>query len=593
VEIIAPFPNRPGGELYPGYTHSLFSSKKVPAGYIVHRCFSYISRESGAISRFLENISFGLTGGGLLLRSSRPDVIYSNTWPVFATGIVYLISLFRRIPLVLSVQDIYPESLVSQGRLSGDSLLVRGMRFLDGVISRGAEAVIVVGKCFADIYNDNRGVKPNRLHTIYNWVDERNAAPKASPNIAFRKRLGVPLQSFLVVYGGNVGMAAGIETAIEAFALLKEHRNLSLLIAGDGGSLPRCRQLVVNLGLKRVIFLSPWPTEQTSEVLSAADLLLLPTRGAQSAASVPSKLIAYMLAARPILALALPRSEIASIVKDAGCGWVIQPDLADKLAIKLEELASEKQANLDGKGLAGREYARKNLTTHACMPRVINVIKAAASRGQGPVASGKQPFSRLRPMSLSDVRDVVHIHLASFPGFFLSILGPKFLRLYYSQVCSSEDGMAFVYESKPGVVEGFAVGSSNPSGFYSRLLQKHWFRFMLAAMGPVCSRPAIIPRLLRALAYPGQNPQGANIAGLYSIAVAPTLRGGGAGERLVRAFLSLAKKRGCAKVFLTTDKVNNKPVNIFYLRQGFVLEREYITAEGRIMNEYWFDLVNK
>ena len=54
----------------------------------------------------------------------------------------------------------------------------------------------------------------------------------------------------------------------------------------------------------RIRFYSPWPAAETSPALSAADILILPTQGRQSSASIPSKLIAYMLASRPVLALA-------------------------------------------------------------------------------------------------------------------------------------------------------------------------------------------------------------------------------------------------------------------------------------------------
>ena len=54
--------------------------------------------------------------------------------------------------------------------------------------------------------------------------------------------------------------------------------------------------------------------------------MILPTRGQQSLASVPSKLIAYMLAARPVIALALPHSDLAQVIEESHCGWVVPPD---------------------------------------------------------------------------------------------------------------------------------------------------------------------------------------------------------------------------------------------------------------------------
>jgi len=65
----------------------------------------------------MENISFGMTSSIYLLFSKKPNVIYANTWPVFAMGLLVLIAKVRGIRVVQSVQDIYPESLISQGRI--------------------------------------------------------------------------------------------------------------------------------------------------------------------------------------------------------------------------------------------------------------------------------------------------------------------------------------------------------------------------------------------------------------------------------------------------------------------------------------------
>lgn len=213
-------------------------------------------------------------------------------------------------------------------------------------------------------------------------------------------------------------------------------------------------------------------------------------------------------------------------------------------------------------------------------------------RGQKSNAREAQSGAIL-PMRQEDIPLVVSVHLTSFPGFFLSFLGPRFLGLYYSQICASEDGIAFVQLDESGKIAGFVAGSSNPSGFYSRLLKRHWFGFAFASVGAIARRPAIISRLFRAVFHPGQNPIGKDVAGLYSIAILPELRGTGAGERLVRTFLSEAKRRECNKVFLTTDKMDNVAVNKFYLKLGFLLEKEFATPEGRIMNEYWIKLNSK
>jgi ribosomal protein S18 acetylase RimI-like enzyme len=193
-------------------------------------------------------------------------------------------------------------------------------------------------------------------------------------------------------------------------------------------------------------------------------------------------------------------------------------------------------------------------------------------------------------MEKEDVGSVVRIHLTSFPGFFLTFLGPRFLSLYYSGICEAPEGIALICKDPDGEPAGFVAGTINPRGFYSRLLKRHWLKFCLASVGAILRKPTIIARIARGLSHPSQNPVGEEVAGLFSIGVLPELQGTGAGKVLVDAFLSEARKRGCRRVFLTTDRNGNDAVNAFYRKMGFRIERQYETPEGRAMNEYWIDL---
>jgi ribosomal protein S18 acetylase RimI-like enzyme len=196
----------------------------------------------------------------------------------------------------------------------------------------------------------------------------------------------------------------------------------------------------------------------------------------------------------------------------------------------------------------------------------------------------------IRKLESKDIANVVAIHMASFPGFFLSFLGPKFLTLFYSGVCIAPESIAFVYLNVKGVPIGFVAGALNPGGFYSRLMMRDFLRFGWASLSPMIKNPKIIWRLARAISHPSSNNFGNNVAGLFSIGVHPDSQGNGAGNLLVNAFLNEAKLKNCTKVYLTTDRDNNEAGNKFYTNLGFNINRQYATPEGRRMNQYCIDL---
>ena len=192
----------------------------------------------------------------------------------------------------MSIQDVYPESLSQQKRIGPRSLLFRIVRALDTRIAHSAKALIVVSDRFRETYTLDRGV-PFRSRPCAAELGRTSAVNvDARGAYALRQKYGILDHTILAVYAGNVGAAAGVETAIKAFEYLWNDENICMLIAGAGSRLQACQELVETKGLQdRVFFYTPWPKRDMAIVLGAADVLLLPSQGEQSLVSVPSKLI--------------------------------------------------------------------------------------------------------------------------------------------------------------------------------------------------------------------------------------------------------------------------------------------------------------
>jgi dTDP-4-amino-4,6-dideoxygalactose transaminase/GNAT superfamily N-acetyltransferase len=191
-------------------------------------------------------------------------------------------------------------------------------------------------------------------------------------------------------------------------------------------------------------------------------------------------------------------------------------------------------------------------------------------------------------MAPGDIGRVVEIHVASFPGFFLSFLGPGFLREFYRGTLNDPASLALVAVDGPGRIAGFVAGHVEPSGFYRRLVMRRGWAFAMASIGPVLRRPAIIPRLFRATTYRGGTPATPGGALLASLAVHPERQALGAGKLLVCRFAEECFRRGATYIYLTTDRLHNDAVNQFYQSLGWKIETEVVTPEGRALNLYTY-----
>ncbi len=380
VTVLAPFPSRPDGELFEGYRRSLYRTEKM--GFSVIRCFSFLSRKSTVGSRLLENIGFAITSSVRILVASRPDIIYMNSWVIFGSGMASVAAWLRGIPVAMSIQDAYPESLTQQKRIAPHSLLFRILRRLDSRIAHSAKALIVISDRFRETYRFDRGVPADRIHVLQNWGDASSVNVDARGAYALRQKYGITDNAIFAVYLGNIGAAAGIETVIEAFEFLWNDENISVLIAGVGSRLQACQELVDKKGLQdRVFFYTARSKKDTGMILGAADVLLLPTQGEQSLVSVPSKLISYMLSGRPVLAMVLGNSETAELITAAKAGWVVPPGDPVGVASALKVIAASPREDLRAAGARSLDYALSHLTREANLSKMIRLLLQLAKPG--------------------------------------------------------------------------------------------------------------------------------------------------------------------------------------------------------------------
>jgi GNAT superfamily N-acetyltransferase len=191
------------------------------------------------------------------------------------------------------------------------------------------------------------------------------------------------------------------------------------------------------------------------------------------------------------------------------------------------------------------------------------------------------------------LNEVVKVHVHSFPGFFLTFLGPRFLREFYKSFTYDVTGVGFsALDNDKGNIVGVIVGPVDPAGYFKRLLLRRFWVFCLASISAIVKKPRVIKRLFRAVFYRGEAPSGPKRALLSSIAVSPDYQKKGVGKLLVSRWMEEVKNRGATGCYLTTDAYDNDPVNSFYQNLGWTVESTYETPEGRKMNRYVYDFKN-
>jgi ribosomal protein S18 acetylase RimI-like enzyme len=186
-----------------------------------------------------------------------------------------------------------------------------------------------------------------------------------------------------------------------------------------------------------------------------------------------------------------------------------------------------------------------------------------------------------------DLPAIARVHDAAFAGFFLSEMGPPFVRAYYELVLAYDGGLVLAADVD-GALRGFVAGFGDPASFYAYMSDRR-SRLILPVVRGVLRRPGLLPRVLfnrRRVSAEAAGPSRADHFVLSSIGVDPAAAGRGLGRELVAAFVAGAGERGGRTVSLTTDADDNEAVNAFYPKCGFALHRTFASGPGRRMNEY-------
>lgn len=194
---------------------------------------------------------------------------------------------------------------------------------------------------------------------------------------------------------------------------------------------------------------------------------------------------------------------------------------------------------------------------------------------------------KIREASLNDLNFIVDIHIRAFPGFFLTLMGRRFLRQFYRCFFYYPDGIC-IAACKDEKIFGFAAGAFYPDKFFRLIKRRRFLAFGIAALPAIFLRPHKILRKLFLSVFRNSEalPTHLDAALLSSVAVAPEQESKGIGQQLVSAFCQKVQEKGINAVYLTTDRDNNDRVNKFYQQLGFSLENTFMQYGKRVMNLY-------
>jgi colanic acid biosynthesis glycosyl transferase WcaI len=306
-------------------------------GVKVHRCWHYVPFRVTTLRRMFHEASFITTTFLRLLTLPRPDMYVVVSPPLMLGLAARVLQFFRRAPYVFHVQDLQPDAAVGLGMLKTGAF-TRLLYGLEGLAYRHAAAVSGISQGMMDAFA-RKGVPMERQIYFPNGttLPDLNKIP---PQGRFRARHGFKANEFLAVYSGNLGVKQGLEVLVEAAKLLIG-TPVRIVICGDGAIRPKLEATIHQEKLQNMTLLPLQPDQEYQEMLIDADVCLITQQAGSGAAFFPSKLLAVLSLARPVVAVADENSELRRAIAEGGFGTCVQPGDARTLSQLFVLLASD------------------------------------------------------------------------------------------------------------------------------------------------------------------------------------------------------------------------------------------------------------
>ena len=234
----------------------------------------------------------------------------------------------RKIPFVYTVQDMFPESLVSAGMTHKGSLLWKIGDWISNVTYRNAAHIVVISESLKTALVA-KGVPAEKISVIYNWIDTDTTGPVARENNGLFEEFNLPRDGFYVTYAGNLGNSQNVSLLVDVAEKLADRKDIRFVIFGDGSEKETLQQQIADSGLTNIYLFPMQPAEKVSQVYSLGDASFVICKKGVGGGAFPSKAASIMATGTPVIASFDLDSDLCRLITENQTGLCAEAEDVD------------------------------------------------------------------------------------------------------------------------------------------------------------------------------------------------------------------------------------------------------------------------
>jgi glycosyltransferase involved in cell wall biosynthesis len=316
---------------------------------------------------------FSSTWAGLFYAREKYDIIVVTSPPLFVGITSYILSIFKRVPFIFEIRDLWPESAIDTGVLK-NKLIIKLAYCFENFIYRKATIINVLTPAFRTYLVNNKNVNSNKIYFIPNAADFSLVNKVASNfNINnFRNEHNIEHDVFVITYVGAHGVANHLKQIIDTAELIQDKKVLFLLI-GEGMEKNILKEDVFSRKIKNVRFIDAVPKSEVFKYILASNMGASVLKKVDTFKTVYSnKTFDYMSCKKPLFMLIDGVSR--ELVEEANCGIYVEPenkhDFKEKILLYLND-----SDRVIEEGENGFNFAIKNFDRNTLALKYLEIIK--------------------------------------------------------------------------------------------------------------------------------------------------------------------------------------------------------------------------
>jgi colanic acid biosynthesis glycosyl transferase WcaI len=348
VTVVAGFPHYPTGNV-PKQLRKKALSIEYIEGFKVIRTYVPPVPAKGLANRMILFASFIISSTFPILLLRRVDVVFASNPQVLAIFPALIYKIFYRCPIVLNVDDLWPEDPIDLGLIKSNILKKVG-KLIAKVAYSMADAITPISPGYTKVIEGKYRIPKSKINVVRGGVDLSKF--KSIPCKDNRK--------FVVLYSGAFSVAYNFDQVLKAAEILEKHGDVEIVLQGGGELLNYIKQRVAEMKLRNVKIIDRiLSREEVAKLTGKADALLLPLKDfGRPYLGISSKLYEYQAVGKPIICCA--EGQPAEYVKETSSGVVVKPGGYEALANAILYL-KENPRVAEKLGENGRKYVEDKL----------------------------------------------------------------------------------------------------------------------------------------------------------------------------------------------------------------------------------------